>query len=91
MWGTDYLCCGFGWWWIFPVAFMIIMFTFCFFMMRNRRGLMRCGPFARASNDLFWGERSESAKEILDKRFARGEIEKDEYEDRKRHLDSTEG
>jgi putative membrane protein len=90
MWGTDYLCCGFGWWWVFPVGFMIIMFVLCFFMMRRRGEFMRCGPFARTSSDLLWEGRSESAREILDKRFARGEIEKDEYVNKKRHLDSTE-
>ena len=90
MWGYDSFCCGFGWWWIFPVA-MIIMFALCFFMMRGRTGFMRCGPSSRASRDSSWNGPSGSAREILDKRYAGGEIGKEEYEDKKRDIDPTEG
>jgi putative membrane protein len=90
MWGYDSFYCGFGWWWIFPLV-MIIMFVLCLFMMRRRTGFMMCGPFSQASGDSFGKGRPESAREILDKRYARGEIGKDEYEDKKRDIDRTEG
>ena len=49
-------------------------------MWRNR--MMDSSEF-RDAMKRSWGERSESALEILDKRFARGEIEKQEYEEKK--------
>ncbi len=52
---------------------------------------MMCGPFSRASGDSFWKGRSESASEILAKRYALGEIGKEEYEDKKRDIGRTEG
>jgi len=89
MWAYDSFCLGFGWWWIVPVA-MIIMFALCFFMMRGRMGCMACGPFSRTSRNSFWNRRSESAREILDKRYAGGEIAKEEYEEKKRDMERTE-
>ena len=82
-------CCTFGWWWIIP----LIMIAFCLcmmFMLRRRMpgmmgGMMRPpglepqsqgGPIAP----------TDSAKDILDKRYGLGEISKDEYEERKRAL-----
>ncbi len=62
---------GFHWWWLIPLAMMI----FCFFMMRGH-GCMS-GWSSR---------RGESARDILDKRYARGEIGKQEYEDKKRDI-----
>ncbi len=70
---------------------MMLMFALCFFMMRRRTGFMRCGPFTPTSRDSFWNGRSESARQILDKRYAGGEIDKEEYEDKKRDLDLTDG
>jgi len=90
MWGYDGFCFGFGWWWIIPIA-MIIMFALCFFMMRGRTGCMVCGPFSRTSRDSFRNGRSEPAREILDERYARGEIGKEEYEEKKRDIARTEG
>ncbi len=90
MWGYDGFWCGFGWWWIIPVA-MIAMMVFCCFMMRRRIGYMVCGPFFRTSDDGVKDGRSEQAREILDKRYAGGEIEKEEYEEKKRDLERSEG
>ncbi len=65
---------GFHWWWIIPIAMMI----FCFLMMRGHRGCL--GGWSRPHHG------AESAREILDKRYALGEISKEEYEEKKRHI-----
>jgi putative membrane protein len=86
MWGYDGCCFAFGWWWIIPIA-MIIMMALCFFMMRRHMGCMVCGPWSRTSGDSSCSGRAESAGEILDKRYAAGEIGKDEYEEKKRDIE----
>jgi len=65
---------GGSFWWIVP----LIMMVMCFFMMRGRRRSMMCGFGSRRSGY--------SAKEILDKRYASGEINKDEYEEIKKKI-----
>ena len=62
---------SFHWWWIIPIAMMIL----CFIMMRRHRvGWPRSRHI------------TESAREILDKRYALGEISKEEYEEKKRDI-----
>lgn len=69
---TGYEFCV-GYWWIFP----LIMFFFCFLFMRRGCGRWMCG----------WGnDFEESAIDILKKRYARGEITQEEYEERKKEL-----
>ena len=72
--------CG-GFWWIFPLVMIVI----CFLMMRGFRGRMMCGPGSR-----WWdGGREapgDSAREILEKRYAKGEIDRTEYEEKKKVL-----
>ena len=65
---------GFHWWWLMPLAMMIL----CFIMMRGHRGWSMGGHRSR--------HRGESAREILDKRYASGEISKEEYEVKKRDI-----
>lgn len=71
MFGYEF--CG-GYWWIFP----LVMILFCFLFMRGCMGRRwMCG----------WGSGlGESALDILNKRYARGELDKQEYEERKREL-----
>jgi uncharacterized membrane protein len=56
---------------IIPVA-MIIMMALCFFMMRGRMAWMMCP--SSASGDSSWNRRSQSARDILDKRYAGGRL-----------------
>ena len=53
-------------------------------------GWMMCGPSSRTCRDSSWNGRSDSAREILDKRDARGEIGKEEYEEKKKDMERTE-
>lgn len=73
--------CTFSIWWIVP----IIMMALCFLMMRGRRGSMMCG-FGPRTTDCQQTKASDSVKDILDRRYASGEIDEDEYEEKKRIL-----
>ena len=46
-------------------------------------------PEYRETTQRSRGEKSETALEILDKRYARGEIEKQEYEEKKAAITRT--
>ncbi len=75
---------GFGYWWIFPVI-MVGMMALCFFMMRGHMGSMMCGPGSRGK-DSHGEESGGSALDILNKRYARGEADKQEYEEKKKTI-----
>ena len=60
----------------------------CFFLMKGRRGTTMCG-FGSGNTDQSDIDGSDSAKGILDKRFALGEINKEEYEEKKRILSGS--
>ena len=79
MYGSDFTCYSF--WWIIPIFMMIL----CFFMMRRRWGSTMCGLGSRYFDNT-QPKDSDSAVEILDKRYALGEIEKEEYVEKKRTL-----
>lgn len=72
MWWDDYWS---PWMFVGPV-FFIVMMVVCvammFFMMRGHRG----------------GSRDDQAGQILKERFARGEIDKAEYDERRRALEA---
>jgi uncharacterized membrane protein len=53
--------------------------------MRGRKGSMMCG-FGPRDEGRHGINDSVSAKDILDKRYARGEIDKEEYEEKNRIL-----
>ena len=79
--GYEGFCSGFGLWWIIP----LLMIALCFFMMRGRRGPRFCGmgSWGKDSQHL---NASDSGMEILNKRYALGEISREEYEEKKRAL-----
>jgi uncharacterized membrane protein len=64
------------------------MIVICFLMMRGRHCSMMCG-FGSRDKDSQHMSNSNSAREILDKRYATGEINKEEYEEKKRDLDQS--
>ena len=68
MWGG-----GWGFWWIFPL-FMLFMIVMCvFFMMR--------GPWGHGHQS--GRDATTSALQILNERFAKGEISKEEFEEKR--------
>ena len=73
-----------SWWWIVPLVMMIL----CFLMMRKRRGSIICGFGSRRPGN-YPSMESDTAKEILDKRYVSGEISKDEYEDIKKTITNS--
>jgi len=82
MYGSE--LCTFSFWWIFP----LLMVLLCFFMMRGRRGAMMCG-FGSRGRGLHPTEGTDSAMDILDRRYASGDIDKAEYEEKKRTLNES--
>lgn len=71
---------GFGFMWLIPLFFFVV---FIFFM-RGMFGRSSPGCGSHGGN----AKHQESVREILDKRFAKGEITKHEYEEMKRTLES---
>jgi putative membrane protein len=69
---------NFPYWLLFPIVMIIL----CFLVMRGRRGAMMCG-FGSRGTDNHKITDSNSAIEILDKRYALGEINKEEYEEKR--------
>ena len=71
-----------NWWWIFPIVMIIL----CFFMMRGRMCCMMGGHDSQDPKDPHGNVPNESSREILDRRYALGEISKEEYEEKKRDI-----
>jgi len=83
--GYEALWTDIGWWWLFPFAMIVL----CVFMMRGRMGCMAGWSRYRSATTTRGIAPSDSAKEILDKRYVLGEINKDEYEEKRRAIDQT--
>lgn len=70
MWG------GMGFWWLFPLLMMIVFVALCaFFMSRMFGGHSHGG-----------GDTTSSALKLLNERFARGEISKEEFQEKRTML-----
>ena len=72
MWG------GFGWMWLMP----ILMILFWGLVIWGIVALVRGSGGSRGSDS----SKADSALEVLKKRYARGEIDKEEYEEKKKDL-----
>jgi putative membrane protein len=76
MWG--------GIWWIFPIIMFIVMVIF-FFLRSGRKGFRP--PWMQGSDrDHRESTDSETPLEILKKRYAKGEINKEEFDQMKKDL-----
>ncbi len=69
---------GFGWMWLMPIFFIIFWGLVIWGIVALVRGLSG----SRGSDS----SKTDSALEVLKKRYARGEINKEEYEEKKKDL-----
>ena len=87
MTGYEAFWAGFGWWWIVPIAMIVL----CVFMMRGRASCMTGWATSRSGRSTVSLAPSDSAREILDKRYVLGEISKEEYQEKRKELGQTDG
>ena len=85
MTGYEAFSAGFEWWWIFPIAMIVL----CVFMMRGRTGCMTGWSTYRRSTSTHAISPSDSPREILDKRYVLGEINQEEYEEKRKNIDQA--
>jgi len=81
---------GFGLGWIFQIAFWIIIIWLIVSLFRHHRGDAGCcgkGAKSDMGGHSDSGSKEDSATEILKKRYAKGEISKDEFERIKKELE----
>ena len=73
---------GTPWMMIFPLFFLVLMVVFMVFMMR---GGMGGGPMCGGSQKTPGS--GETSREVLDRRYARGEITREEYQQMRKDLE----
>ncbi len=71
-----------GFFWLIPLIFI----AFCFFMMFGMRGRMGGCMGMMGGHDHSGSSESESLEDIVKRRYAAGEIDKDEFERLKKDL-----
>ena len=71
---------GFGWGWLMPIFMILFWGLIIWAIVALVRGLTQHDGSKSA------GERGDSALEILKSRYAKGEISKEEYEEKKKDL-----
>jgi len=69
---------GFGWWWFMPIFFILFWGLVIWAVVALVRSRSEPGGSDSSTAD--------SALEVLKKRYARGEINKEEYEEKKKDL-----
>jgi putative membrane protein len=72
-WGDGY---GWSFWWMCPMMMLIMLGVMAVVMLARRHG-------GHGGWTPPWHGSADSSLQILSERFARGEIQKDEYEERK--------
>lgn len=84
------------WFWVMPLLFMLLMIVFAAVMARRARS-WRCGFGRTWPGWAGWDQRgqrwaargcAETPRRILDRRYARGEITREEYEQMRREVES---
>ncbi len=78
-----------GWFpfmWIFPLVFLVAILIFLFRGGRGGWGGHPCGG-REIRNEGMPDKKEESARDILDRRYARGEISREEYREMRKELE----
>lgn len=70
---------GFPWMWIFPLLFLIVLIVML--------GFFRGGSPPMCGGHEAHDKKEASARELLDRRYARGEISREEYQQMKKDLE----